>query len=73
MKGYVSFLTLFMASVSMFAADKVKITIENKLSAERLEMAEMDMSSIRNKLGTDDFIVTDADVKYQVRKLMMVS
>lgn len=61
MKGYVSFLTLFMASVSMFAADKVKITIENKLSAERLEMAEMDMSFIRNKLGTDDFIVTDAD------------
>lgn len=61
MKGYVSFLTLFMASVSMFAVDKVKITVENRLSAERLEMAEMEMSSIRNKLGTDNFIVTDAD------------
>jgi len=59
-------LTIAMVAMSLaaLAADKVTLTVQNPLNSSReFEVVEADAQKIRQKLGTDSFIVTDADGK----------
>lgn len=56
-----SLVLAILTSVSTFAADKVTVTISNRLDAPRLEMAEVNMQEVLVKLNTAEVVVTDAD------------
>ena len=60
---FLTLATLLLTLVS-YAADKVTLTVQNTLSADRaFEVVEVDVQNIIHKLGTESFIVTDADGK----------
>lgn len=62
-KIFLTLSALLLALVS-YAADKVTLTVQNALSTERtFEVVEIDAQLVRQKLGTEQFIITDADGK----------
>lgn len=64
MKKALLTLTTLMLALCMQAADKVTLTVQNSLSTSRpFEVVETDAQIVKKKLGTDTFIVTDADGK----------
>ncbi|MCQ2213359.1 MAG: DUF4861 domain-containing protein [Bacteroidaceae bacterium] len=64
MNKVLSFIALLTMSAAAFAADRVNITVSNSLSTDRqFEVVETDAALIRKRLGTDSFIITDADGK----------
>ena len=52
---------MFFAVTRITAADRLTVTLGNSLKASRIEMVEIDASVVRSRLGTSEFIVTDAD------------
>lgn len=52
---------MFFAVTRITAADRLTVTLGNSLKASRIEMVEVDASVVRSRLGTSEFIVTDAD------------
>ena len=64
MKHKLLFVAATFISLSALAADKVTITVQNPLAVSReFEVVEVDAQKIKQKLGSDNFIVTDADDK----------
>lgn len=64
MKKIVLSLSLMLLAVLSQAADKVTLTVQNSLSNDRIfEVVEVDAQKVKQKLGTESFIVTDADGK----------
>lgn len=63
MKKFLSFVTATVLSLSAWAADGVKITVQNPLTFDRTqEMVELDVAALRKKLKTQGgLVVTDAD------------
>lgn len=62
-KIFLTLSALLLALVS-YAADKVTLTVQNSLSTERaFEVVEVDAQLVKQKLGTEQFVVTDADGK----------
>ena len=62
-KIFLTLSALLLALVS-YAADKVTLTVQNALSTERaFEVVEVDAQLVKQKLGTEQFIITDADGK----------
>ena len=64
MKNKLLFIAATLMSLTSLAADKVTITVQNTLTESReFEVVEADAQKIRQKLGADNIIVTDADGK----------
>lgn len=63
MKQILTFAAAAMLSVAAWAADVVKVTVQNPLGHDRTqEMVEVDVAQVRKQLKTDvQLVVTDAD------------
>ncbi|MDE5998639.1 MAG: DUF4861 domain-containing protein [Bacteroidaceae bacterium] len=50
-----------LAAMASQAAESVKITVSNPMAGARMEIVEVDASTIKKKLGEGSMVVTDAD------------
>lgn len=62
-KSFILILTtaLLLSAMALQAAESVKITVSNPTAGARMEMVEVDASTIKKKLGEGSMVVTDAD------------
>lgn len=61
MNKVLTLIAAMITSAALCHAQKVTVTVSNKLDFSRIDMAEVDMKTIESKLKTTQVIVTDAD------------